>query len=183
YEKSSRFVGPQTAEQRGEIIRLSQEAGIQRVGVFVNAERTYIEQMIADYALDVLQLHGEESVAECGFWKARGLQIWKVFSVGSTFDFGQLTAYDAMCDAFLFDTKGAKRGGNGRTFDWSVLSDYKQDKAFVLSGGIQVEMASEIADLPFAQLSVVDINSRFELSPAHKDLERIDQFLKKLKRK
>ena len=47
--------------------------------------------------------------------------------------------YEAVCDYFLFDTKGKLPGGNGYTFNWNVLKDYPSTKPFFLSGGIGLE--------------------------------------------
>ena len=60
------------------------------------------------------------------------------------FDFAQLKEYEPHCDYFLFDSFGKNPGGNGITFDWDLLNKYKGNTPFLLSGGIQPEMADTL---------------------------------------
>jgi phosphoribosylanthranilate isomerase len=118
-----------------------QAKGIKKVGVFVNASLEYILAKVEKYGLDLVQLHGEESVDVCiNIQKMNlNLKIIKVFSIGETFDFQQLEPYKPHCDYFLFDTKGKEKGGNGFAFNWDVLKDYDNEKPFFLSGGLSFE--------------------------------------------
>ncbi|MEM9918999.1 MAG: phosphoribosylanthranilate isomerase [Bacteroidota bacterium] len=181
YPKSKRYVADAADFDLVEMIRLTSEAGIKRVGVFVNESMDTLRKFTTEYQLDIVQLHGEEPAAYCRELHESGFKIWKVFSVGPAFDFTKLVDYEGFCDAFLFDTKGVARGGNGFTFDWEVLKDYSSKTPLVLSGGIGPEMGGRILDISLPQLFAIDINSRFESAPALKDIERIAQFLKEFK--
>ena len=90
-----------------------------------------------------------------------------------------------VCDMFLFDTMGAGYGGTGKKFDWSVLSQEEVGKPYFLSGGIEAgdeEKLREFAAQPAAKaLFAVDINSKFEVSPGIKDIDRVGDFVKKIK--
>ncbi len=160
---------------------------IKRVGVFVNAEVEDILNKVHDFELDYVQLHGEESPGYCreiqSFWAAstlRSARFIKAFPVDAVFDFAQTRAYEGICSLFLFDTKTAQPGGSGVSFDWQLLEKYKGNTPFLLSGGIGEEDAVEIRGLNFPQLYGVDINSRFEVKPGVKDVEKVKRFLEAL---
>lgn len=187
YPDSPRFVGkkglPQWLEKHDEEFE-----GIARVGVFVNAEVDQILNAVHDYRLDFVQLHGDESPEYCRelqtYWtisSMRSAQIIKAFGVDKNFDFTKTQAYERLCAYFLFDTKGKTYGGTGERFDWSVLKRYMGITPYLLSGGIDLEMAEEIRQLNFKQLEGVDINSRFEEAPGRKDVKKVEEFIRRLK--
>jgi phosphoribosylanthranilate isomerase len=169
WEKSSRFFD-------GEIPNLPKS--IQKVGVFVNAPIDEIVSKIKKYHLDLIQLHGNESVELCMELKNENIQIIKVFSVNDDFDFNVLEPYEAVCDYFLFDTKGKLPGGNGIVFDWKVLETYPSTKPFFLSGGIGIEEIASVKQLLKTNLPIhaIDINSKFEIEPGLKNIELLKEF-------
>jgi phosphoribosylanthranilate isomerase len=159
---------------------------IKKVGVFVNETGEIILAKAKKYDLQAIQLHGHESVEFCQDLKNKienTIEIIKVFSVDDTFDFEVLKPFESVCDYFLFDTKGKLPGGNGTTFDWKVLEKYPSSKPFFLSGGIgikEIEAVKEIAktNLP---LYAIDVNSKFEIEPGLKNIEKLDSFKNNLK--
>lgn len=163
--------------------------GILRTGVFVNASEEEILEKVREHSLEAVQLHGEESPELCAALQKRSLEVIKVFSVKEEFDFQLLKIYEAGVDRFLFDTKGAARGGNGVTFNWELLKDYNSKVPFILSGGIGLEELDAIESLygHFEDRQKqhlfygVDVNSRFETSPGLKDLQRLKEFATDLK--
>lgn len=157
---------------------------IKKVGVFVNAEESYIEKMVNRYKLDGLQLHGDEPSSFCAKLRKTfgpGMVIIKAFSMSDNFDFNTLNDYTTDCDYFLFDTKGKERGGNGTLFDWKILEQYQLQKPYFLSGGIglsAIEPLKEFLKMPVASLcQAVDLNSRFESSPGMKKIEELEEFI------
>jgi phosphoribosylanthranilate isomerase len=102
---------------------------------------------IKKYDLNLIQLHGNESVAFCESLKDEKVKIIKVFSVNDDFDFSILEPFETVCDYFLFDTKGKLPGGNGIVFDWKVLEKYPSTKPFFLSGGIGIDEIQSIQEL------------------------------------
>jgi phosphoribosylanthranilate isomerase len=158
---------------------------IKKTGVFVNTSKEEILEKVTKYDLQAVQLHGHESVAFCQELKntlAKSIEIIKVFSVDSEFDFNQLEPYETVCDYFLFDTKGKLPGGNGTTFDWKVLEQYPSQKPFFLSGGIgldEIDLVKQIlkTDLP---IYAIDVNSKFEIEAGLKDKEKLDRFKQKI---
>ena len=86
------------------------------------------------------------------------------------------------CDFFLFDTKGDLPGGNGINFDWDILKNYPLQKPFFLSGGIGTDNIDQIKKLLNSQLPIyaIDVNSKFEISPAKKNIDKLKLFKKEL---
>jgi phosphoribosylanthranilate isomerase len=151
---------------------------IKKTGVFVNESIPVIEEKIMKYDLQVVQLHGHESVAFCTELKTKfgtAVEIIKVFSADENFDFSVLKPFESVCDYFLFDTKGKLPGGNGTTFDWRILEKYPSTKPFFLSGGIGIEELQNINEISKTNLPLyaIDINSKFEIAPGLKDIERL----------
>jgi len=153
-----------------------------RVGIFVNESENTIISLSKKYHLNMAQLHGNEPVEVCKQLKNKGIKLIKVFSVGDDFDFTALTDYVSYCEYFLFDTKTKGFGGSGRKFDWSILSGYTLAKPFLLSGGIEPGDEQAIAELKHPAFAGVDLNSRFEISPGIKDIEKLKNFINNLGR-
>jgi phosphoribosylanthranilate isomerase len=176
WEKSARYFD-------GVLPNLPQS--IKKTGVFVNASQEDIVSKVNQYDLQVVQLHGNESVAFCQELKntfAKSIEIIKVFSVDSSFDFDELKPFESVCDYFLFDTKGKLPGGNGTTFDWKVLEKYPSHKPFFLSGGIgldEIDLVKQIlkTDLP---IYAIDVNSKFEIEPGLKNTKLLASFKQKI---
>ncbi|MGH1337407.1 MAG: phosphoribosylanthranilate isomerase [Aureispira sp.] len=172
YPKSSRFVATKPLIQLPPTVK--------RVGVFVNASIDEIEEKASQFALDYIQLHGDESPAFCQCLVERGYVLLKAFGVGQVFDWKQLSAYEGLCRFFLLDTKGASYGGNGVTFNWDILQDYPSKTPFLLSGGIAPDSVSALKALDIPQLYGIDINSRFEEAPGFKNVDLVHQFIQQL---
>lgn len=154
-----------------------------RVGVFVDASIEDIHQNVADYALDYIQLHGQESPAF--IQKLRSLcgdsiAIIKAFNIATAADLAQAGPYEGIADYFLFDTKARQVGGNGTKFDWTVLADYAGETPFLLSGGIGPDDAEQVQAFHHPLLAGIDLNSRFELAPGLKDIQQLKTFIQAL---
>ncbi len=169
--------------------------GIKKVGVFVDADIAFAKANIEKYNLDVIQLHGSESPEyikelknslsfEGKSWSkdtkniSSAVEIWKVFSIKDVFNFERLIPYEDLVEAFLFDTKGKAKGGNGYTFDWNVLKKYPSKTPFILSGGIGLEEIENIKEILGTNLPILalDVNSKFEDMPGQKNIELLQTF-------
>ena len=175
--KSPRFVG---AELAPELVRTLPPT-IWKVGVFVNETTENILATAHRFGLAAVQLHGQESPAQCEELSEAGLLVMKAFSVGEKVDFSALLPYVPHCDFFLFDTKGAAPGGNGAIFDWNLLSAYNLPVPYFLAGGLGLEHAAELAALRLPGLVGVDLNSSFETAPGVKDAGRLARMLTQLR--
>ena len=180
WEKSARFFD-------GYIPNLPQS--IKKVGVFVNETVENIVEKVQKHDLQAVQLHGKESVEFCLNLKTEfqnlklvQIEIIKVFSVADDFDFSVLAPFEAVCDYFLFDTKGKLPGGNGTTFDWKVLENYPSTKPFFLSGGIGIEEMDAVNAILKTNLPVyaIDVNSKFEIEPGLKNVQLCKDALKRI---
>jgi phosphoribosylanthranilate isomerase len=160
---------------------------IKKVGVFVNETIELILAKAQKHDLQAIQLHGNESVEFCNELRENGnqvqIEIIKVFSVDDSFDFEVLKPFEAVCDYFLFDTKGKLPGGNGTTFDWKVLEKYPSSKPFFLSGGIGIEEIEAVHEISKTNLPLyaIDVNSKFEIEPGLKNIEKLNSFKDNLK--
>lgn len=171
YEPSSRYIGD---------FRLEQIENQIRVGVFVKASIPELQEAVDNHHLDLLQLHGDESVDYCQ--EAQNLKpIIKVFRIDPDFDWTIISDFD-FADYILLDTKTEKFGGSGKKFDWSILDQYNLDKPFLLSGGIGPEDVEQIKEIKHPQFAGVDINSKFEISPAMKDASLVSAFTKEIRK-
>ena len=150
-----------------------------RVGVFVDAAPEDILAAVRDFRLDVLQLHGHETPEAVAALKERlpAVRIVKSLAVKGPEDLEQAAAYEDVCDAFLFDTKGKLPGGNGQQFDWNVLRQYKGRLPFLLSGGIGPGDEARIRAFDVPGCLGIDLNSRFETAPGRKDVEALRTFI------
>jgi phosphoribosylanthranilate isomerase len=163
---------------------------IKKVGVFVDAEIDYILSKVKTHKLNAIQLHGNESSDFCNEIKYQfecsrepndnPIEIIKVFSIKDEFNFDVLKPYEAVCNYFLFDTKGQLPGGNGYTFNWEVLSNYPSQKPYFLSGGIGLNKTEDIKSFLRSPKSkycyALDVNSKFEIEAGLKNLEELATF-------
>ena len=160
------------------------DSKIKKVGVFVDAKINEIIARKNQFDLDLIQLHGNESVAFCEELKSHNIKIIKAFSISNQFDFSKLKQYIPYVDYFLFDTKGKLPGGNGITFDWKILENYSFNTPYFLSGGIgnteleaiKIFLKSEAGKHCIA----IDVNSRFELKSGYKNENKLRKFKKSL---
>ncbi|MDR3094950.1 MAG: phosphoribosylanthranilate isomerase [Bacteroidales bacterium] len=172
YEKSPRYAG----DLAPEVVR-TLPANIQKTGVFVNAAENFIAETVEKYQLNLIQLHGNESLEIClAMRKIR--PVVKAISVETANDVVHAAVtYQNTVDYFLFDTKTPLFGGSGAQFDWSALTAYTGNTPFFLSGGIGADDAERLKTLQHLQLHAIDVNSRFETTPGMKDAAELRKFM------
>lgn len=170
-----------SARDVSEIEPVSIPSSIKKTGVFVNASLGYIKEQIAKHKLKAIQLHGDESTEFCEALKQLNVEVLKVFLIDESFNWQTLAPYSGKVDAFLFDTKkGEAKGGTGAKFDWNILEQYHLEVPFILSGGIDLKDLDHLPQHP--KMIGIDINSKFEISPAFKDVEKVKQAIHKTKK-
>jgi len=172
YHKSKRYVYGKLIEDGLKEI----PKHIKKTGVFVNAEISEIEQIVDQYQLDSIQLHGDETPEFCSHFKNK-VEVIKTISIKDKSSFGTAQMYQDACDLFLFDTQSENYGGTGKAFDWQWLEAYTLDKQFYLSGGISLENFKEIKKIKHKQMVGIDVNSKFEIRPGIKDIDKIKQLI------
>jgi phosphoribosylanthranilate isomerase len=155
-------------------------SNIKKVGVFVNASESFILQKIKEYNLDYAQLHGDENPEFCTKIKTF-IPVIKVFRVKDQLDMNFLNSFD-FCDFFLFDTATKQYGGSGKKFDWSLLNEFDIKVPLLLSGGIGPEDLDDILKISHSKFVGIDINSKFEISPGLKDIDKVKFFVDEIKK-
>lgn len=157
-------------------------SSLKRVGVFVNASEEDMLRHITEYGLDYVQLHGAERPEVCDSLHAAGVNVIKAFSVACADDLRSCAEYEGHADIFLFDTKCQQYGGSGERFDWTILDAYTGETPFLLSGGIGPSGIEDLVSFHHPKCCGVDLNSRFEISPAYKDADMLRQFINEYRR-
>lgn len=155
---------------------------IQKIGVFVNADKNSILQKAQTFGLHGVQLHGQEPAELCRQLREQGLFLLKAFGIDDSFDWKNIAPYLTAVDVLLFDTKSPQHGGTGITFNWQKLREYPYDKPYFLSGGLSVDNLEQAAQFDDDRLTGLDLNSKFELEPGLKNIDLLTQALKIIKK-
>ena len=193
YPKSPRYVEMQSShagiipDYAKEDINIKSSKSPARVGVFVDDMVQNIVTRVVNYHLDYVQLHGNEPREMCENLRSTldpdirpGIKIIKAISVSDASDIQKYKEYVGAVDLFLFDTKCKTVGGSGQQFDWQVLEQYDGEVPFLLSGGIGPEDASRLHAFHHPKCIGIDLNSRFEIEPGVKDVEKLKGFLNEI---
>lgn len=176
FAKSPRHVEIETARA----LALSVPEGVAKVALTVNADDAYLDAINAAVPLDMLQLHGQESVARIAALRARyGLPIMKAVGVAEESDLASLASYGAVADQLLVDAKPPKDavlpGGNGLAFDWRLIANRRWPVPWMLAGGLTADNVAEAIRLTGARQ--VDVSSGVESAAGVKDPARIRAFI------
>ncbi|MHB1084634.1 MAG: phosphoribosylanthranilate isomerase [Thiobacillus sp.] len=172
HENSPRHVTAATAEA---LVR-ALPPFVQSVGLFVNAEPEFIESVLQNVPLDVLQFHGDETPAECARF---GRPYLKAVRVNQDTDLLKYAAdFDTARGLLLDACVPGVPGGTGERFDWSLIPA-NLPVHIVLSGGLTPENIAEAIQQvrPWA----VDVSSGVEASKGIKDPNKIAQFIARAK--
>ncbi|WP_445453304.1 phosphoribosylanthranilate isomerase [Flavobacterium sp. 25HG05S-40] len=177
YPKSKRYVGADFSNKSLEKL----PENIKKVAVFVNEDVNRIIEIQKQFSFDFIQLHGNESVAECEILKENNISVIKVFLIDEYFNFNEVVAYESVCDYFLFDTKTPKYGGSGKTFNWELLENYNSSKPFFLSGGLCIQNIGQIKYANYPMLMGLDFNSKLEDINTKKITEEVSELIDKIR--
>ena len=181
FAKSPRHVDVDTAARLAALVR---ETGVLTVAVTVDANDTYLDEIVSIMKPDMLQLHGKETPERVAEVKARyGLPVMKAFAISTADDLGKIAPFKGIADRFLFDAKPPKGselpGGNAVSFDWSLLRALEPGTDYLLSGGID---AANVADaVGIANPPGLDLSSGVESAPGVKDTGKIAAFFDAVK--
>ncbi len=176
FPPSSRHITPNHAAQ----LTVHVPASVKKVAVTVDMSDTELTALLAHFQPDYLQLHGKETPERVKAIRSHyGLPVIKALSVRTADDIAQASLYTDVADMLLFDAKppeGAMLpGGNGISFDWTLLRGKKIPLPWFLSGGLSCQNIREA--LYNSGASMVDVSSGVESSPGVKDIRRIQEFL------
>jgi phosphoribosylanthranilate isomerase len=181
FEKSPRHIEPADAGRLADRVR----GRAKIVSVSVNADDDDLDELIAMIKPDILQLHGMESFDRVLTVKAMtGLPVMKALSVSTSEDLARIEPYDGLANRYLFDAKPPKGselpGGNGVSFDWSLLTALDPSVDYMLSGGLTKDNVGEA--IRIASPRGIDVSSGVESAPGVKDLAKMDEFFAAVRR-
>lgn len=178
YAPSPRAVSP----ARAAALCASIPSGVQRVGLFVDAEDAAIRAVLDAAPIDMLQFHGHESPDRIADAKLRFHRpIIRAIAVAAPEDVLTAARYETDADMLLFDAKPPHRvdalpGGNGLAFDWRLIAGRQWRRPWMLSGGLTAALLSEAVRISGA--TTVDVSSGVERRPGDKDPDKIREFLR-----
>lgn len=175
FGKSPRHIEPADAGQLADRVR----GRAKIVSVSVDADNDELDEIMAMIRPDILQLHGRETPDRVLTVKAvTGLPVWKALSISEADDLERIDDYDGIANRFLFDAKRPKNselpGGNGVSFDWTLLKGLSERVDYMLSGGLDKDNVGEA--LRIAKPTGIDLSSGVESSPGVKSLDMMDEF-------
>lgn len=145
------------------------------VGLFVNAESSFINEIISKVNLDLLQFHGDETPEECASYT---LPFIKAIRVKNDTNLVQYANDFSAARALLLDayTEGVA-GGTGHVFDWNLIPK-QLTKQVILAGGLNADNVA----LAIQQVSpyAVDVSGGVEASKGIKDAVKIAAFMRQV---
>ncbi len=166
YPPSPRYIKPEDAK----IIIGSLPDKLVKIGVFVNEKPQEIKRVMEYCALDMIQLHGDESPEYCRQFPAA--VIIKAIELKNNDDVIRTLDYDVA--AILVDNRHAGLyGGTGKKSNWDLACRIKDKKPLILSGGLNADNIAEA--LKSVAPAALDINSGVEKSPGIKDHKKLAQ--------
>ena len=170
YDKSPRNVDIHSAQKIIEAL----PPFINRVGLFVNANPSFIDEILCEVPLDTLQFHGDESVLDCAQYQ---MPFIKSLRVKPDTNVKEIAENFSSASALLLDSfSPSSYGGTGESFDWS-LACVKISLPIILAGGLTVDnVADAIKQVnPYA----VDASSGVESAPGVKDIDMLCEIISK----
>lgn len=175
FGKSPRNIEPDIAGKLADAVR----GHVKIVAVTVNADNDELDEIVELLRPDILQLHGSESPDRVLTIKAvYGLPVMKAFAVREADDLKKIDPYIGIVDRFLFDAKPPAGsdlpGGNGVSFDWSIMDTLDGGVDYMLSGGLNKDNIAQA--LAITKAPGIDVSSGVESAPGVKDLTLIDAF-------
>ncbi|MGG4104215.1 phosphoribosylanthranilate isomerase [Paenibacillus lautus] len=193
FAKSRRKVSPQQAAQLIQVLREWDHDMIPAaVGVLVNPDLNELEELLREAALDVVQLHGQESPQFCREVKERfPVSVFKAVSIESDRSEAErlsaLDPYAGSIDGLLIDTYDpVYGGGSGKTFAWDLIPPYqqwakRQGIPLFVAGGLDSDNVSHLIGqyAPYG----VDVSSGVESEPGVKDINKVIAFVERVKGK
>jgi phosphoribosylanthranilate isomerase len=169
--KSSRYVSPELAK---EIIG-ALPPFVQTIGLFVNVEVGFVNEIADRCGLDMIQLHGDEPPEYCELVRRRVIKAFRVRDMKSLDAVGNYRVAGILLDAY----SPHAYGGTGQTFDWEFARSVSAFGPIILAGGLTPDNVREAVSrvAPYA----VDVSSGVESAPGRKDPGKVSDFIRQVK--
>ncbi|WP_130803311.1 phosphoribosylanthranilate isomerase [Acinetobacter ihumii] len=178
FPPSPRYVSPEQAQQLIEDI----PPYVQVVGLFVNANADEIQSTLNQIALDIIQLHGDETPEQCQqIGRACKRRWYKAIQVKPDLDVvAEIQRYQAAgASAILLDAWHPElKGGTGQQFDWTKFPQL--DIPLILAGGLSSDNVAEA--IVTTQAYAVDVSGGVESAKGIKDQQLIERFMQGVQR-
>ena len=169
YTNSPRNV---TLAQAAEIV-FKVPAFVTVVGLFVDAEPAFIQEVLSTVKLDLLQFHGDETPSACRQYSRPYMKAIRVKNGTNLVQYADdyPDAKALLLDAFAEGVPG----GTGLVFDWSLIP-HNLPLPIVLAGGLNAENVGFAIEQvrPYA----VDVSGGVEASKGIKDAAKIAAFMR-----
>lgn len=154
--------------------------GLEKVALTVDADDQALADLVGTVPLDVLQLHGRETPERVAEIRGRfGLPVMKAIGVADRSDLAVANQFTGAADQLLIDAKpppnGPLPGGNGLSFDWTLLDGWEAPLPWMLAGGLTPENAAEAVHRTGAKQ--LDLSSGVEDAPGEKSAEKMRAFM------
>ena len=183
YEPSHRYIQPRhvgetlaVSMQTHDSLPASKEQVLpDLVGVFVNKEISFINDVIEEAGLHYVQLHGTESPEFC---QQITRPVIKAIPLKNPSDLAQVAHYKDVVWRLLLDTPTPDWGGTGIAHDWELASTIAQETRILLAGGLTPENVAQALQ----QVSPwgVDVSSGVE-TDKQKDNRKIRAFIENVR--
>jgi phosphoribosylanthranilate isomerase len=179
FHKSPRNVSAKQAQKLTKDI----ENKAKTVAVVVDASDADLDAMLKDFKPDYVQCHGSETGKRIIEIKQKyAVKVIKAIAIRSSDDVAKAMDYANVADMILFDAKvptSPLPGGNGVSFDWTLLCGREFNVPWFLSGGLNIQNVSEAIKISGAKM--VDVSSSVESEPGVKDIQLVHEFIKRAK--
>ena len=172
YEKSPRHVAPAAVRKLFEGL----DPQIARVGVFVNASVDAMLRTSRIAALDVVQMHGEETAEKIEAVLREGFRVVQAIKRTGPELLAAARALPPQVGLLVECGRGALPGGNGLAWNWSKAAPLAQFRAFAIAGGLNPQNLAQVARDSLA--TGFDASSGVETAPGLKDEAAVRAFLR-----
>jgi phosphoribosylanthranilate isomerase len=180
-QQSPRYVDPAALATLIQTLKTKLHKVPDLVGVFANHHPNEVCAIVRQTGLSAIQLHGQESLAECQ--QLRGMlpnvAIVKAIRVRDTQALELAHTYTSLVDALLLDAYHPQQlGGTGRTLNWQALETFRPQCHWLLAGGLNPSNIQTA--LNTIQPDGIDLSSGVEEQPGVKDMALVKQLFEKL---
>ena len=171
YAPSSRNVSIAQAQEIARQI----PAFVSVVGLFVNAEASFVNKVISQVKINLLQFHGDETPEACSQFS---LPFIKAIRVKPDTNLIQCAIDFSAAKALLLDTyTEGLMGGTGHVFDWDLIPK-QMAQPVILAGGLTADNVAQA--IQKVQPYAVDVSGGVEISKGIKDADKIAAFMQQV---
>ncbi len=163
WPKSPRYVDPARAKE----IIATLPATVNAVGVFVDQPADDVNEIAEWVGLGAVQLHGGENQ---DYVRAMTRPVMKAVAVDGA-NAPIVDAWPPSVGVLLDVHDPVKKGGTGKTVDWTIAAEVAKHRPIVLAGGLTPENVGEA--IARVQPYGIDVSSGVEAEPGIKDHERL----------